>query len=93
MKFEKLFLFLTMKNIRIFLSVISFLPCLFFAQQVPATQRMDWDKLSQLLKQSNNDFSSLKNNNTYSIYNINNKQYISLYGIEKPTADWALLTS
>lgn len=80
-----------MKNIRIFLSVISVTPFLFFAQQIPASQRMDWEKLSPLLKQPNNDFSSVASNNTYSIYTINNKQYISLYGIEKLGADWELL--
>lgn len=82
-----------MKNLRIFLSVISFLPCMFFAQQIPSTQRLDWENLSTILKQPNIDFSSLMSNNTYAIYTINHKQYISLYGIEKSGANWAQLAS
>lgn len=80
-----------MKNICIFLSVISILPSLFYAQQIPATQRMDWENLSTILKQPTTEFSSLMSNNSYSIYKMNNKLYISLYGIERPSADWDFL--
>jgi subtilisin family serine protease len=90
-KNEKLFLILTMKNFFVLISVITLLPFQFFAQRLPANQQNDWQKLMSFVKQPSNDLSSLVANNTYSIYTIKGIHYISLFGIEKTTANWEAL--
>jgi subtilisin family serine protease len=80
-----------MKNFFLLISAITLLCSQFFAQQLPATQIMDWERLLVTLKQPTSDFSSLLTNNTYSIYKIKGVQYISLFGIEKTHANWNVL--
>ena len=61
-------------------------PLQFFAQNLPANQQNDWQKLLSFVKQPTSDLSSLVADNAFSIYTIKGIQYISLFGIEKTTS-------
>lgn len=80
-----------MKNFLFLISVIAMFPLQFFAQNLPANQQNDWQKLLSFVKQPTSDLSSLVADNAFSIYTIKGIQYISLFGIEKTTAHWEVL--